>query len=244
MFVQGIAKALAHVLPSSELQLMKGVKETGQGLFAPDRGGSLEIWRKRPLPQALVDYCSQDVVHLVTMLDKWAHCLPRSALRTVSELRMAKHIRSAKVETGPGLARKDFHFPQIAGSKPVAKTAVAKPTSLKLGRLSGNLTWQGAVKAKTWSAKAGSFSNFSPAKAKAGASPTKLKPTFQNKALANQPKLRPTTISKDAFASKAKANQTLISPVTQQSISAASSARAVTVEPEAKRPRTGSSSFQ
>lgn len=111
MFVQGFVKALEHVLPYAQRQVMKGIKEAGQGLFAPDRGGNLQIWKRRPLPEILQKYCAVDVVHLFAMHRQWRSQLPQTTLRTISELRMKNRIDSKVVETGPKLARKDFEFP-------------------------------------------------------------------------------------------------------------------------------------
>jgi exonuclease 3'-5' domain-containing protein 1 len=227
MFVQGIAKALTHVLPSSELQLMKGAKETGQSLFAPDRGGYLEIWRKRPLSPALRDYCAQDVVHLLTMLDKWEHCLARSTLRTVSEIRMRKRMHSRVVETGPQLARIDFEFPPditrmkltsqarpgvakaTAPSKAVSSPPKLKPTvtaqaaAARRNNPLGNKVWIAKAKATTTANKVLIKSvDASPAK---GARPSVQVPTSTTSSALPKPK--PTVMAKDV------AKQPLLKPM-------------------------------
>jgi exonuclease 3'-5' domain-containing protein 1 len=109
-FLFGFAKALDQVLPYQQRQVMKGIKEAGHSLFAPDRGGNLEVWKIRPLPEVLRTYCACDVVHLFVMLKTWEHCMPSTALREVSETRMRKRIGNPVVETGPQLARMDFTF--------------------------------------------------------------------------------------------------------------------------------------
>eukprot|EP00929_Paragymnodinium_shiwhaense_P104473 TRINITY_DN68912_c0_g1_i1.p1 TRINITY_DN68912_c0_g1~~TRINITY_DN68912_c0_g1_i1.p1 ORF type:complete len:301 (-),score=76.85 TRINITY_DN68912_c0_g1_i1:547-1416(-) len=115
--VHGMAKAVGHVLPYAQRQLMKGVKLAGASLFAPNMGGSLECWRKRPLPEVLQKYCAQDVVHLFTMLKRWQHCLPLDTLRSISEQRFRKHVDAEKPESGPGRALQDFEFPDEAARK-------------------------------------------------------------------------------------------------------------------------------
>eukprot|EP00927_Polykrikos_kofoidii_P048131 TRINITY_DN42351_c0_g1_i1.p1 TRINITY_DN42351_c0_g1~~TRINITY_DN42351_c0_g1_i1.p1 ORF type:complete len:298 (-),score=34.34 TRINITY_DN42351_c0_g1_i1:57-917(-) len=111
-FLVGITKALADVLPYVKRQVMKGIKETGLRLFAPERGGSFDVWKMRPLPDVLISYCVQDIVHLFTVFDRWRDCMAIETLRTISEGRMKKHISRAAVERGPELARRDFEYPE------------------------------------------------------------------------------------------------------------------------------------
>eukprot|EP00928_Gymnodinium_smaydae_P050207 TRINITY_DN3379_c0_g1_i1.p1 TRINITY_DN3379_c0_g1~~TRINITY_DN3379_c0_g1_i1.p1 ORF type:complete len:504 (+),score=118.04 TRINITY_DN3379_c0_g1_i1:93-1514(+) len=110
-FLFGFAKALARVLPYAQRQVMKGIKEAGQSLFAPDHGGTLQIWKRRPLHDALRKYCAQDVVHLFALQREWGKHLATPVLRAVSETRMQRRVSSARPETGPQLARRDFELP-------------------------------------------------------------------------------------------------------------------------------------
>lgn len=106
----GMAKALGHVLPYSEAQRIKGIKIAGLSMFAPERGGSLEIWRKRPLPKVLETYCASDVIHMFAMFRSWESCLPRQALRAISEERAKQRIECASLASGPNPALVDFIF--------------------------------------------------------------------------------------------------------------------------------------
>lgn len=65
-YVKGLAKCVEVDLPLTiaERKVWKDAKEQGLGLFAPERGGSYEVFRMRPLPQAIVQYCIQDVQFL------------------------------------------------------------------------------------------------------------------------------------------------------------------------------------
>jgi exonuclease 3'-5' domain-containing protein 1 len=42
----------------------KAVKEAGVKLFAPEKGGSYEVFEKRPLDPRILAYCAQDVALL------------------------------------------------------------------------------------------------------------------------------------------------------------------------------------
>lgn len=48
----------------AEIRLFEGTMEAGLKLFAPERGGSYVIFNKRPMPQSIVEYCSQAVKYL------------------------------------------------------------------------------------------------------------------------------------------------------------------------------------
>ncbi|CZT12865.1 uncharacterized protein RCO7_11470 [Rhynchosporium graminicola] len=62
-FVSGLAKCIDRDLPltARERKTCKETKEKGLNLFAPERGGSYEVFNLRPLPEAVSLYCIQDV---------------------------------------------------------------------------------------------------------------------------------------------------------------------------------------
>jgi len=63
IFLNGLAKCIerdAGMTPS-EVEHMKAVKGKGLQLFAPEHGGSYEVFNERPLAQELKEYCMQDV---------------------------------------------------------------------------------------------------------------------------------------------------------------------------------------
>lgn len=109
--LQGMAKALGHVLPYAEKQRVQGIKQAGLRMFAPEHGGNLEIWTLRPLPSVLQTYCAADVVHLFSMLSKWDGCLDRSTLRAISETRMRARVDWTASEPFQNPSLIDFVFP-------------------------------------------------------------------------------------------------------------------------------------
>ena len=111
--LQGMSKALGHVLPYAEKQRMRGIKIAGVSMFAAERGGNCNIWKLRPLPAVLKTYCAVDVVHLFTMLRHWEDLLPSEVLRSISEKRMRGRIEFANLESGPNPAHVDFDFPGV-----------------------------------------------------------------------------------------------------------------------------------
>ncbi|KAL8689781.1 MAG: hypothetical protein Q9218_004623 [Villophora microphyllina] len=71
----------------------QATKRRGRELFAPECGGSYEIFNKRPLCQDLVDYCTQDVVCLPILYDLYSEGLSSAwteKLRKETEKRIAK----------------------------------------------------------------------------------------------------------------------------------------------------------
>ncbi|KAL4883380.1 ribonuclease H-like domain-containing protein [Aspergillus karnatakaensis] len=62
-FINGLARCIERDagLSLSETRKWQDGKESGRGLFAPERGGSYEVFNARPLCEALVEYCAQDV---------------------------------------------------------------------------------------------------------------------------------------------------------------------------------------
>ncbi|KAF4618500.1 hypothetical protein D9613_009781 [Agrocybe pediades] len=61
-FICGLAKAMTTYLspPSSVTQ----IKEDGVALFRPEKGGSFEVFERRPLDPRIILYCAQDVAVL------------------------------------------------------------------------------------------------------------------------------------------------------------------------------------
>jgi exonuclease 3'-5' domain-containing protein 1 len=65
-YVNGLAKSIKADagLTYAERLAFEAIKARGLELFRPDRGGSFEVFNKRPMPDAVVDYCAGDVVLL------------------------------------------------------------------------------------------------------------------------------------------------------------------------------------
>ncbi|XXG96068.1 hypothetical protein Hte_002345 [Hypoxylon texense] len=71
-YLRGLSKCIEWDLGlgRSEVAEWKRVKENGLRLFAPERGGSYEVFNVRPLSEEIRLYCSQDVAFLPRL---WAH---------------------------------------------------------------------------------------------------------------------------------------------------------------------------
>jgi exonuclease 3'-5' domain-containing protein 1 len=62
-FINGLSRCIERDagLTLSETRMWRNIKDNGCQLFAPERGGSYEVFNTRPLPEALVEYCAQGV---------------------------------------------------------------------------------------------------------------------------------------------------------------------------------------
>ena len=69
-FLKGLSKCISETvdLGWEESRKFQRVKDAGLQLFAPEMGGAYEVFNERPLPQALIDYCVQDVTILPKLL--------------------------------------------------------------------------------------------------------------------------------------------------------------------------------
>ncbi|OHE92934.1 hypothetical protein CORC01_11801 [Colletotrichum orchidophilum] len=61
--VNGLSRCIERDASLSTLERIawKRVKDKGVKLFAPERGGSYEVFNERPLSSDMIDYCAQDV---------------------------------------------------------------------------------------------------------------------------------------------------------------------------------------
>ena len=58
-YVSGLSRCIEqHVGPPSE---WRRIKEAGNRLFSPEKGGSYTIFERRPLDPRMIEYCAQDV---------------------------------------------------------------------------------------------------------------------------------------------------------------------------------------
>lgn len=108
-FLKGLGKALgsAYWLSGTEKMEMERVKSAGKRLFAPEVGGTYEVWRRRPISQELLVYAAVDVVHLHEMALRWRHAA--SDVNIVASRRMKRACTSHRAAKGKHQAFRDFH---------------------------------------------------------------------------------------------------------------------------------------
>jgi exonuclease 3'-5' domain-containing protein 1 len=65
-FLSSLTKCIEHDTDMTIVQRQHAtnIKEQGIKLFAPDKGGSYDVFKERPLNPIVQEYCVQDVVHM------------------------------------------------------------------------------------------------------------------------------------------------------------------------------------
>jgi exonuclease 3'-5' domain-containing protein 1 len=108
-YVNGLARCIEHDASMSveEKRVWKATKEEGVKLFAPERGGSYEVFNVRPLADIIQRYCTQDVQYLPGLWSLYKHKLSERWMRKV-EVATIERIRTSQTATyngnGPGKA--------------------------------------------------------------------------------------------------------------------------------------------
>ncbi|XHG05350.1 hypothetical protein AWENTII_008578 [Aspergillus wentii] len=100
-YVSGLAKCIERdaIMPFAKRQLWKAAKEKGLDLYAPQRGGSFEVFNARPLSDDLALYCVQDVRSLPDlwetyhrrMTPAWAAMVEKTVRDRIAESQSASY---------------------------------------------------------------------------------------------------------------------------------------------------------
>ena len=109
-FVHGLGKSMGRFLDGDTQRAaeLHRIKTKGLKLFAPEHGGSYEVWKERPLKPDLIKYAAADVALLLEMKTAWETCSPESINVAMAERRLAKAVGGASAAKGKSMARKDF----------------------------------------------------------------------------------------------------------------------------------------
>ncbi|TPX10014.1 uncharacterized protein E0L32_001211 [Thyridium curvatum] len=112
-FVNGLSKCIENDCPMTpdERSHWKEVKERGVKMFAPEKGGSYEVFNKRPLPRDIWIYCVQDVQFLPRL---WSHYNARMSKTWRSRVAEASRERviTSQAPTYNGKGRQKALAPQ------------------------------------------------------------------------------------------------------------------------------------
>ena len=101
--VAGLAKCIerdAQLTPEATA-VWKATKQKGQSRFAPERGGSYEVFNSRPMPQDIVDYCAQDVVYLPVLWKIYAQKISTQWMRKVEDETRERILASKEASYEP-----------------------------------------------------------------------------------------------------------------------------------------------
>lgn len=99
-YVNGLAKCIEQdaQMTYPERQAWKAAKEKGLKLFAPERGGSYEVFNTRPLAIEIQDYCVQDVEFLPRLRSVYESRLS-SSWRNKVQVAVIERVRSSQSST-------------------------------------------------------------------------------------------------------------------------------------------------
>jgi exonuclease 3'-5' domain-containing protein 1 len=85
-----------YILDYKREEGVKDTNEKGLGLFAPERGGSYEVFNARPLSQDILLYCIQDV-HFMPKL--WQRYSSKTAVGWAAKVEQATRERVVLSQT-------------------------------------------------------------------------------------------------------------------------------------------------
>ena len=87
---------------------MAVVKDAGRRLFAPELGGSYDVWAERPLSETLIEYAGNDVALLLEMREAWERYSPTASNVVTSTARITLAVNGPRPAKGKQMALKDF----------------------------------------------------------------------------------------------------------------------------------------
>jgi exonuclease 3'-5' domain-containing protein 1 len=99
-FLRGLSKCIEMDLTMTRVQMQswKYTKEKGLNLFAPERGGSYEVFNIRPLSNDIIMYCIQDVQFLPRLWQTYNSKLTWNWAIMVEEA-TKERVRSSKTDS-------------------------------------------------------------------------------------------------------------------------------------------------
>lgn len=107
-YLTGMARVFDRLtrLPAGLRSQISEAKRLGKVYFDPDAGGSLEVWRARPLPHALQHYAAVDTKVLFLIEQHFRDALPTEELEHLSRRRLQLAVRNQHMS-----AMRDFPLP-------------------------------------------------------------------------------------------------------------------------------------
>ena len=109
--VHGLGRAMDAFLRGDRARqaAMSVVKDAGRKLFAPELGGSYDVWAERPLSETLIKYAGNDVALLLEMREAWERYSPTDInVNNTSRERIRKAVHGPRPAKGRQMALKDF----------------------------------------------------------------------------------------------------------------------------------------
>ena len=101
--VSGLSKCIesdAKLTPEASA-VWKSTKQKGLLLFAPEHGGSYEVFNSRPMLQEIIDYCTQDVVYLPVLWTIYTEKIKPNWMRKVQDEARKRIVASKEASYEP-----------------------------------------------------------------------------------------------------------------------------------------------
>jgi exonuclease 3'-5' domain-containing protein 1 len=102
-YVQGLSKCISQsgILTWQDARTWEQAKEDGRRHFAPELGGSYDVFLQRPLSSAMQKYCAEDVLQLPPLLVDYARKINRHLAAQVSAATVARVLLSQSPTYNP-----------------------------------------------------------------------------------------------------------------------------------------------
>ena len=91
-FLQGLSKCISQsgILSWQEARMWEQAKDDGVRQFAPEKGGTYDVFLRRPLSSAMQKYCAEDVLRLPLLLAYYARRTSRHPAGEVAKEALAR----------------------------------------------------------------------------------------------------------------------------------------------------------
>lgn len=132
-YVKGLQTCLddSGVAPQRDRARVQRIKEEGKRLFVSDLGGDPDVWVRRPLTTALVEYATVDVRYLIGIKRLWSGG-STAVVFNVTRQRLQGAVSAGRPAKGDHMSLRDFSLGSSAQF--LGRAAVAAPRCYRCGR--------------------------------------------------------------------------------------------------------------
>ena len=102
-FLKGLSKCISEsgILSREEARTWEQAKDDGVRQFAPEQGGTYDVFLRRPLSSAMQKYCAEDVLRLPLLLVHYARKTSRHLASEVAKEALARVALSQSPKYNP-----------------------------------------------------------------------------------------------------------------------------------------------
>ena len=112
---------VSGVVPQQEQHRHERLKEKAKTMYLPDRGGSYQLWDRRPLHPTLRDYAAADVKFMLAIKRCWESSEIDGLVMDIAQDRIKQTVLRQHPPRGSDMAKRDFPLydkppPQVRGA--------------------------------------------------------------------------------------------------------------------------------